>query len=162
MNSNLEGEKKMKQYIIDGNNLIGKIKKLSDLQRKDKQRAREQLVYLLQNFFSAKKVKISLHFDGYENTALNISNGKLIYSGSVTADEKIKEQVSRSKNGRNLIVVSSDNGIINYAKVCRCSVISSEDFNKEINSKREINDEEQRIKEINNVAEFKKLFDVND
>src|SRR4030067_59622 len=101
----------MKHYIIDGNNLIGKVKKLSELQKKDKQSAREQLVYLLQNYFSVKKVKISLHFDGYENNRINIINGKIIYSGSQTADEKIKDQISSSKNKRDIIVISSDNGI---------------------------------------------------
>ncbi|OGU76924.1 MAG: hypothetical protein A2V93_00370 [Ignavibacteria bacterium RBG_16_34_14] len=152
----------MKHYIIDGNNLIGKVKKLSELQKKDKQSAREQLVYLLQNYFSGKKVKISLHFDGYENNRINIINGKIIYSGSQTADEKIKDQISSSKNKRDIIVISSDNGIRDYAKVCGCSLMKSEEFYKQFTVKNETDDEEKRIKEINNIDEFKKLFNVKD
>ncbi|MDO8548725.1 MAG: NYN domain-containing protein [Ignavibacteria bacterium] len=152
----------MKHYIIDGNNLIGKVKKLSGLQSKDKQSAREQLVYLLQNYFSRKKVKVSLNFDGYENSPLNISNGKIIYSESKTADEKIKDQISSSKTRRDIVVVSSDNGIRDYAKVCGCSLMTSEEFNKEFSIKNEIDDEARRIKEINNIEEFKKLFNAKD
>ena len=152
----------MKHYIIDGNNLIGKVKKLSGLQSKDKQSAREQLVYLLQNYFSGKKVKVSLHFDGYENSHLNILNGKIIYSESRTADEKIKDQISSSKTRRDIVVVSSDNGIRDYAKVCGCALKTSEEFYKEFAAKNITDDEEKRIKEINNIEEFKKLFNVKE
>ena len=152
----------MKHYIIDGNNLIGKIKRLSDLQNKDKQSAREQLVYLLQNYFSGKKIKVSLHFDGFENSRVNISNGKVIYSDSKTADEKIKDQISASKNRKEIIVISSDSGIRNYAKVCGCSLLTGEEFYKETAAKNESDDEEKRIKEMNNTDEFKKLFNVKD
>jgi len=152
----------MKHYIIDGNNLIGKIKRLSDLQNKDKQSAREQLVYLLQNYFSGKKIKVSLHFDGFENSQVNISNGRVIYSDSKTADEKIKDQISVSKNRKEIIVISSDNGIRNFAKVCGCSLLTSEEFYKETAAKNESDDEEKRIKEMNNTDEFKKLFNVKD
>ena len=148
----------MKHYIIDGNNLIGKIKRLSDLQNKDKQNAREQLVFILQNYFTEKKVKVSLHFDGFENTRLNISNGKIIYSGSKTADEKIKIQISTSKNRKEIIVISSDNGIRNYAKVCGCSLLTSEEFYDQITSKNEPDEEERRTKELDDIEEFKKLF----
>ena len=152
----------MKNYIIDGNNLIGKVKRLSELQMKDKQNAREQLVFLVQNFFSGKKIKLSLHFDGFENSRQSLSNGKIFYSESRTADEKIKDQISQSKNRRNIVVISSDNGIRDYARVCGCSLLTSEEFYKEIAAKNENNEEEKRIKEINNIDEFKKLFNAND
>jgi hypothetical protein len=150
----------MKHFIIDGNNLIGRIKSLSELQNKDKQRAREQLVYILQNNFSGKGVKITLHFDGYENNKISLYGGKIIYSESKTADEKIKDQISNFKTTRNLVVVSSDNGIRDYAKVCGCSLMTSDEFSKTISSENEQDDEENRIKEINNVEEFKRLFNL--
>ncbi len=152
----------MIHYLIDGNNLIGKVKKLSELQSKNKQGAREQVVFLLQDYFSGKKIKVSLHFDGYENGRLNLSNGKIIYSESKTADEKIKDQIASSKNRRNIIVVSSDNGIRDYAKVCGCSLLTSEEFYKECSARNEEEDEEKRIKQMNNIDEFKKLFNVKD
>lgn len=150
----------MKHYIIDGNNLIGKIKRLSELQNKDKQSAREQIVYLLQRSFSGKKVKVSLHFDGFENNRLSIPNGRIIYSDSKSADEKIKNQITSTKNKREVIVISSDNDIRNYAKVCGCSLLTSQEFYKQITSENESDEEEKRIRDINNVEEFKKLFNV--
>jgi len=153
----------MKHYIIDGNNLIGKVKRLSDLQNKDKQSAREQLVFLLQKIFAGKKIKISLHFDGYENTKLNLGKGKIIYSESKSADDKIKEQVSNSKNRREIVVVSSDNGIRNFAKVCGCSLMMSEEFYSEFMQKSQADEEESIINQMKkDVDEFKKLFDVDD
>jgi hypothetical protein len=148
----------MKHYIIDGNNVIGKIKYLSEYQKKDKQRAREQLVYILRNYFSGKKVKITLHFDGYENSRLNILNGSIIYSESKTADDKIKNQVSAIKNRNNAIVVSSDNSVRDYAKVCGCTVILSEEFGNKLIANNQTDEEELRIKEMNNIEEFIKLF----
>ena len=107
-------------------------------------------------------MKLSLHFDVYENGHLNISKGKIIYSESKSADEKIKDQISSSKNRRDLVIISSDNNIRDFAKVCGCSIITSEEFYKSIDSKNENSDEEKRIKEMNNIDEFKKLFDVKD
>ena len=148
----------MRTYIIDGNNLIGKITSLSRLQKKDKQSVREKLVLLIENYFHNKKEKVSLHFDGFENKSLRLSKGKIIYSEKSTADKKIKDQIEASKNRKNLIVVSSDHEIQNFAKVCSSKVVSSEDFSKEILSANKIDEEENRINSINNVEEFKKLF----
>ncbi|MHB9041277.1 MAG: NYN domain-containing protein, partial [Melioribacteraceae bacterium] len=55
----------MNYYIIDGNNLIGRIKSLQQLQKKDKQASREKLIYFLNRYFTGKKVKLSLHLDGH-------------------------------------------------------------------------------------------------
>jgi len=150
----------MIHYIIDGNNLIGRVAVLSNLQNKDKHAAREQLVYILSNYFSGKKVKITLHFDGFENIKINFSAGRIVYSGNKTADDKIKEQISSAKSRKNLIVVSSDNEIRNYAKACGCILLSIEEFNKLVYSKDPVNDEEKRIKEMNDIEEFKRLFNV--
>jgi predicted RNA-binding protein with PIN domain len=125
----------MKHYIIDGNNLIGKNKNLSELQRKDKQSSREQLLFILQSYFASKKIKVSLHFDGFEKDKLNFSKGKIIYSASRSADEKIKEEINSIKNKREITIISSDSELRNYGKVCSCIVISSEDFLKEIEKK---------------------------
>ncbi len=45
----------MLHYIIDGNNLIGKIKRFSSLQKKDKQTAREKLAFYVDRYFIFKK-----------------------------------------------------------------------------------------------------------
>ncbi len=148
----------MKKYLIDGNNLIGKIQSLAKRQKKDKQASREKLTFLIDRYFSHKKVEVFLHFDGFANQKINSSKIKLVYSNNSSADDKIKKQIETEINKRNIVVISSDNNIREFAKVCGCDVISCEDFGKEITNNRSDDDEESRIKAMNNVDTFKKLF----
>jgi predicted RNA-binding protein with PIN domain len=150
----------VQKFIIDGNNLIGKIRELQRLQKKDKQAAREKLVLIIERYFSRKKVKISLHFDGFQNTPISISSAKIHYSDNKTADEKIKDEISASKNPRNLTLITSDNNLKEFARVCSVSVISSDEFSAEMKKDKDENEEEMRIKSMNNVEEFKKIFNV--
>ena len=151
----------MKHYIIDGNNLIGKIKNLKSLFQKDKQASGEKLVLILERYFIRKKAKVTLHFDGFENDPIKSSKIKITYSGNRTADENIKDQIERSKNRTNLIVVSSDNNLREFARVCACERIKSEVFAKQLYSSQSNDEENDRIQSIDNPDEFKKLFGVN-
>ena len=151
----------MLNYIIDGNNLIGKIASLMSLQKKDKQASREKLVYILDRYFISKKANVTLHLDGHPAGRVSSSKMKIVYSENLTADEKIKKQVSQSKSPRNIIVVTSDSNLAQFAKVCSATVVSSDEFAVEINKSGDKFDEESIIKSINNVDEFKKLFGVD-
>jgi len=150
----------MKKYIIDGNNLIGKIKLLSNLQKKDKQASREKLEHLVDRYFANKKIEVILNFDGFANQKINTSKLKLFYSDNRSADEKIKKQIETETNKRNIIVISSDNNVREFAKVCGCEVILSEDFGKEITKSQNVDDEESRIKAMDDIDTFKKIFGV--
>ncbi len=152
----------MLNYIIDGNNLIGKISSLISLQKKDKQASREKLVYILDRYFNQKKASVSLHLDGHQGSRINSSKMKIVYSENLTADEKIKKQISQSKSPRNIIVITSDSNLAQYAKVCSAKIISSEEFSAEISKSNSALDEEGIIKSINNIDEFKKLFGVDE
>ena len=152
----------MQQFIIDGNNLIGKIPALHKLQKKDKQQSRIKLAFLIDNYFHNKKAKVTLHFDGFAKDAVRISHAKIVYSDKITADEKIKEQIELSKNPKKITVVTSDFNLKEFARVCSCKVISSEEFSKQLYSKKTDN-EQKIIDELkNNMDEFKKLFGVDD
>ena len=87
---------------------------------------------------------------------------KIVYSENLTADEKIKKQISISKSPRNITVVTSDSNLAQFAKVCSTAVITSEEFSALLNKTSNSVDEESIIKSINNVEEFKKLFGVDD
>ena len=150
----------MKHYLIDGNNLLGKIPSLKKLHKADKQVSREKLAFLLGRYFSNKKGFVDLHFDGYENETIKVSGMKINYSDSLTADERIKKEIERSKNPKNVIVVTSDSNLAEFARVCSCSVIKSEDFAKQIHSVFSPDEEQARIDELNSTEEFKKLFGV--
>lgn len=150
----------MKKYIIDGNNLIGKIKLLSNLQKKDKQASREKLAHLVDRYFANKKIEVTLNFDGFANQKISVSKVRLVYSDKISADDKIKKQIEAEKNKRNIIVISSDNNVREFAKVCGCEVISSEDFGKEITKSQNVDDEDSRIKAMDDTDTFKKMFGV--
>ncbi|MFI5238042.1 MAG: NYN domain-containing protein, partial [Ignavibacteriales bacterium] len=96
----------MKHYIIDGNNLIGKIKTLNQLHRKNKKQSAEKLAFMMGRFFSDRKATVSLHFDGVQADVIRITGIKIIYSGNVTADEKIKNEIGKNKNPKNIILVT--------------------------------------------------------
>lgn len=151
----------MKHYIIDGNNLIGKIKYLNQIQKKNKQQSREKLAFLLSRYFSNRKASVNLHFDGFENGAIRVSGIKIIYSGSLTADEKVKHEIEKSKNPKNNILITSDNNLAEFGRVCSCHIIKSEEFAKQIFLSNSTDDEQAKIDTINSAEEFKKLFGVD-
>jgi predicted RNA-binding protein with PIN domain len=150
----------MRHFIIDGNNLIGKISSLHKLQQKDKQSSREKLAFILESYFRGKpNNKVSLHLDGFPGQSIKVQNIKIIYSGKKTADDEIKSQIEHDKNPRTIIVISSDRNLKDFASVCRCDWISSEDFAKDIMNRSPEDEEKQRQDELNNDNdEFKKLF----
>jgi predicted RNA-binding protein with PIN domain len=150
----------MKQYIIDGNNLIGKIKSLNKLHRKNKKQSAEKLAFMIGRNFSKKKVSISLHFDGVQRDIIRVPGLKINYSGTVSADEKIKSEIGKSKNPKNIILVTSDNNLAEFGRVCSCQVIKSEVFSKQLISADSSDEEKNRIEELDNPEEFKKLFGV--
>ena len=152
----------MKHYVIDGNNVIGKIKALKSLQQKDKQASREKLVFMIDNFLYNKKVKCTIHFDGFEQTPIKSTICKIIYSNNQTADDKIKIQIEQTKNRKNLIVVTSDNNIRHFARICSSDILKSKEFGILMRN-RSSDNEQKKIDEMkNNVEEFKRLFGVDD
>lgn len=149
----------MRHFIIDGNNLIGKMK---GIKSKDKTSEREQLSFILERYFAGKKVKVSLHFDGHKNLPIKVSGIKIIYSENRTADELIKNEIERANNRKNITLISSDNNLKEFARVCSCAVLSSEEFVNEINSSHQADEENKIIESMQkNKDEFKKLFGVD-
>lgn len=149
----------MKHYIIDGNNLIGKINFLHKLQQKDKQHSREKLAFMIDNYFHDKKAKVTIHFDGFKNFPIKLNNVKIVYSDSKSADDMIKIQIELANNRKNLVVITSDNNIQEFARVCSCSIIRSEEFAKTIQTEKQDDEKDIIDKMNNNLDEWKKLFD---
>lgn len=149
----------MNHYIIDGNNLIGKIKSLSQIQSKDKQSSRVQLVSLLNGYFAGKKCNLTLHLDGYANTSLHLSKGKIVYSENHISDYMIRQEIDNSKNRKLIILVSSDHSLMNYAKVNSCTVIKAEEFGRQIQKIGEANQENTALKQLEQEKSyFHRLF----
>lgn len=151
----------MKHYIIDGNNLIGKDKILNQIQKKNKQQSREKLSFMLSRYFSSTKSSVSLHFDGFEKESIKTSNLKIFYSNNSSADNIIKSEIEKSKNPRNIILITSDNNLIEFGRVCSCKVIRSEDFIFQLKQANEDFEDQIKTGPNINVEEYKKLFGVN-
>ncbi|PID56700.1 MAG: hypothetical protein CR986_09980, partial [Ignavibacteriae bacterium] len=149
-NSYYKNETMQKKYIIDGNNLIGKISELWKLQQKEKQLSRVKLARKLDQYFSDKKVEVSLHFDGFQGDAIPTAKLRIYYSNNSLADSKIKKEIDNSKNPKLITVVSSDYSVMQYAKVSSCTVIKSEEFAKELKKTKKQNSEEEILKTIDN------------
>ncbi len=149
----------IRKYIIDGNNLIGKISELWALQKKDRFMSRVKLAKKLDQYFSSKNVQVSLHFDGFGGDAIPSSKMKIHYSNNSPADVKIKQEIDNSNNPKLIAVVSSDHEVQNYARVNSCKVFKSEEFSKIIKQKTLKNSEEEITKSIDD-DEIKRLFGV--
>lgn len=149
----------MLQYIIDGNNLIGKIGSLKKAYRQNRQSSREGLIKYLNAFLADKKINLTLHFDGYPNGPLYLSKGRIIYSEHRTSDTLIKDEIDRFKNPKLIVLVSSDHNLINYARVNSCKVIKSEEFKREMQNSSGTNEEFEKVKKLEREKEiFLKLF----
>lgn len=147
----------MRYYIIDGNNVIGNDRELKSLQKKEPQQSREKLAFLLDRYFTKKNLKVSLHLDGFEKDKIRTSKVKIVYSDNKTADDKIRRQIEHAKNPKNIFVITSDHSLAEFAKVCSCTVIKSEEFLHQVNDGNDTVSESEIQKEIDN-EEIKKLF----
>jgi len=147
----------MRYYIIDGNNVIGKDRSLKSLQKKVPQQSREKLAFILDRYFGKKNYKVFLHLDGFAKEVIRTSKIKLVYSDNKTADDKIRRQIEHAKNPKLIIVVTSDRSLGEFAKVCSCTVIKSEEFLHTVNEENDKRSESEIQNEIND-DEIKKLF----
>lgn len=146
----------MKTYIIDGNNLIGKHSNLKNMHKKDSLAARENLIVFLESYFFDSKNVAYVHFDGFEKDKIVSSKIKIIYSDNKSADEKIKSQIINSKNPKNLIIVTSDGNLIQFAKTNSCVIVKSEEFIRNIIGSKKKSVDEKNVEISNN--EILKLF----
>ena len=77
------------------------------------------------------------------------------------SDEKIKSQIEKSKKRTTLTIISSDNNVREFARVCSCEVVKSEDFVNQLNASQTKSEESDRISSIDDPEEFKRLFGVD-
>lgn len=156
----------MEHYLFDGNNLIGHLAVLKRVFLKDKQKAREDALIIVEKFLNGKKCKATLFFDGFETIKLRHTWIKILYSGNATADSLIKKQIEHSHSRTNLVVVSSDLEIRSLAKANSCKVITSNEFEKLVLSNpskpskiQQNTSEKEHISEVNHDKNyFIKLF----
>src|SRR5579871_3112750 len=106
-------------YLVDGNNVMGQIPGW----HRDKRAARFRLLEQLSQFQRIKRIAISVIFDGAPEA--NFPDGssykgvRIYYSerGS-DADTRIKKMVETHRQPKSLTVVTSDNRLISYVRLC--------------------------------------------
>ncbi len=122
-------------YLIDGNNLLGRVAPEELRQRS----GRDGLVVKLLAFQKVTHTRIHLVFDGNperERTAVPVNpKFTILYPGEgQTADDVIEDVVRRLTDRRRFFVVSSDRAVREFAKENGVTAVTSEAFAKELKS----------------------------
>ena len=119
-------------YIIDGYNLLHAIPALKQQLTHDGFQARERLIAAVSRLTFRKKFRCTIVFDGTKPTDIPPSPSHapihVVFSAPLTADTKIRDMITASKNRTQLVIISSDHEILNYAKVCSCTTHTSKYF----------------------------------
>ncbi len=149
----------MLTYLIDGNNLIGKIPQIFRLQKKNKQTSREKLGNIISRYFYQKKTNVIIYFDGFENNKINVHGLKIYYSQKKSADDLIKEHIADSRSAKKIVLVTSDSNLAQFARKCSGKIISSEEFAASLSAKNDTN-ESYKQDASTDLDEFKQLFGV--
>ncbi len=134
------------QYIVDGYNFIHKIPRFAKALRESLERSRNELILFIRGYQSAKKINITLVFDGADVGIVDPAHQsslrlKIFYSNSPEkADPLIKRLIKKTKNKKSVILVSADQELVNYAKNMGATSVSPASFYS-ILSKHEVHDE---------------------
>lgn len=121
-------------YLIDGNNFIG----YDDPRGLADPRGRRRLLGKLLIFRRIERTKIILVFDGPPEPGLepeSIGNKSLLLlypQRDQSADDVIKEVISRRKDLRRFFVVSSDRELQAYARLKGAHVLGCPEFNRKL------------------------------
>ena len=149
----------MKYYIIDGNNLIGKIPAVNKIHKNNPQSSRETLYNIITDYFRSKKCEVIVFYDGFENIALRHSKVKIDYSNNTSADDHIRAFISKSSSRSQITLISSDGALCDFARKCSCQIWPCEEFNSALTKAKEVDAEREKINSLSGSnEEFIKLF----
>ena len=120
-------------YLIDGNNLLGRVAPEELRQRS----GRDTLVVRLLAFQKVTRTRILLVFDGNperERSEVPVNpKFTILYPGEgQTADDVIGDVVRRLTDRRRFFVVSSDRAVREFARENGVAAVTSEEFAKDL------------------------------
>jgi predicted RNA-binding protein with PIN domain len=145
-------------YLIDGHNLIGQTPGLS-LADPDDER---QLVELLRAYMIRARKKGAVFFDnGQPGGSGNWTNSVLevvFARASSSADDLIRQRLSRDKNPRGLIVVSSDQAVAQAAQAAHARVQSSAEFARQMTNQPPTLQKKEASLTKEEILEWEKVF----
>ncbi len=126
------------QLLIDGYNLLFQNPELRKILERDLEKARRILIDQLEEYAGKNNLHILIVFDGDDKINPcdeSKSRVEVCFSESPEkADPLIKRLLKKTKKNHDFTVVTSDNEISNYAKLCGISVTSSQKFAEQIST----------------------------
>jgi predicted RNA-binding protein with PIN domain len=126
----------IQKFLIDGYNLLFQNPELRKVLERSLEMARKLLVDQLEMFAAQKNVHIIAVFDGDNKTNPQDESRSCVdvyfSKPPEKADPLIKRMLSEAKEKEKFTVVTSDNEIGDYAKLCSIPVMSSQKFAEEI------------------------------
>ncbi len=135
---------KEKVYIVDGYNVIFAWDELKELSKINIDSAKSKLLSVLSEYKAIIDANIIVVFDGYK-VKNNIGSEEIIENVTVvhtkereTADAYIERFANVNKDKFNITVVTSDSLIRQLAIGSNCFVVSSMDFELEVNNAKKI------------------------
>jgi predicted RNA-binding protein with PIN domain len=130
---------------------------------------RKKLLEAAARFAQAKKVKITVVFDGAEENFFpdgsSYKGVKIFYARPQSdADARIKNLVENSRERRTLIVVTSDRALSDYCRRCGAKTVSAKEFRERIAELQDDNAEKIRDAGVkpNELAEWMRYFGVDE
>jgi len=150
----------VKHYILDGHNILHKDSGDQPRNTAGRAQACNGLIMRCQRFIAGTANKCTVVFDGHPpgEIATDIKNVHVTFSYDREADTIIKSFIERSKNPRNLIVVSDDTEIKNFARVHSCTILSVAAFLKKINESGNTGESEKPSVDDLSIQEWLKIF----
>lgn len=151
----------MLTYLIDGNNLYYSVPEICD--SKNPRRALVDFIRL-NRLAGSPRNEVIIVFDGHDSSELfGESEYKIVYANDRSADDVIKEIISKTKNKKNTVLVSDDRSIAMAARGEGARVQKTGEFTKAAKKKkapknydRNYEQDEERRKKITD--ELKKLW----
>ena len=157
----------MLKVIVDGYNLIYQFPELRRILERDLDTAREGLLNRIGLYASEKHVQAVVIFDGDGRVMPDTEKRsvvKVVYSKPPEkADPVIKRMIEKDYD-KDIVVVSSDREIVNYARLYSVKTISSNRFAHEIleKPKNEVEKKFDTSMSQNELDEWLHLFGVED
>lgn len=121
----------MLTYLIDGNNVLRANPEWEKVFKENPENAKDYFVQKVVDYFKDKKNQATIFFDGFSfvHSFSKISNNVSIkHAKNKTADETILITIEKSKNPKNLVIVTNDIPLSKKAKLYQCRLISSSEF----------------------------------
>jgi predicted RNA-binding protein with PIN domain len=148
-------------YLIDANNVIHRHPILREQAKKDIDGAGERFIALITGFAGRGRKKIVVVFDGTRQgrKSVSLSLNIVIPASGENADQTIKTFINRSKNPRNLVIISSDMEVARYGKLHACRIMSAAEFITLLSkTKNEADDEKPSTTSVKEREDWLKLF----